>query len=125
MAERKRVAIKHVRDKAKSAYDKQALCYICGVEEELELHHFNPLTRHFELWARKKKYKIETDEQVISIRDEYIEECHDVLYIDVVTLCSKHHTNLHRLYGKSPLLGTAKAQAKWVEKQRLKTLASE
>lgn len=116
----KRLPIKHIRDKAKSAYEKKDHCFICYGVENLELHHFTPLTRLFELWCRKKKLKIETDEDVLAIRDQFIAENHEAIYDLVVTLCKIHHAKLHSVYGKSPALPTAKAQAKWVEKQRVK-----
>jgi len=46
----KRVAIKHVRDRAKSAYVKQDHCFICGSEDDLELHHTTSLTLLFDKW---------------------------------------------------------------------------
>jgi hypothetical protein len=125
MENNKRLAIKHVRDRAKAAYEKQGCCYICGSEDSLELHHWTPLTRHLEKWARLKKYNITTDAGILAVRDEYITENHNVLYIMVSTLCSAHHEKLHKIYGKSPLLGTENAQGRWIEKQRIKTLANE
>lgn len=116
----KRLPIKYVRDRAKSAYEKKSECHICGNTVELELHHFTPLTRLFEMWCAKKKYRVETDEDILAIRDEFIQENHDAIYVLVVTLCAKHHEFLHKIYGKSPAITTAGAQARWVEKQRIK-----
>lgn len=116
----KRHAVKHVRDKAKAAYEKQPECYICSTPNELELHHFYSLTLLLDSWARKKKYDISTDEGILAVRDEFISEHHDHLYNKVRTLCNKHHVALHKVYGKSPPLGTEKAQEKWVDIQKSK-----
>jgi hypothetical protein len=116
----KRVAIKWIRDGAKSAYIKLPNCYICDTTEDLELHHTHGLTNLFEKWAREKNYKIDTDEDVLAIRDEFISTHHKELYEDVYTLCNKHHQLLHKVYGKSPALITASKQGAWVENQKRK-----
>ena len=115
-----RVAIKWIRDKAKSAYIKLPYCYICNTEEELELHHTNSLTNLFEKWCKEKGYSHDTDDEVLAIRDEFIDTHHREIYEDVFTLCNKHHVALHRVYGKSPSLHTANKQVQWVEKQKAK-----
>lgn len=115
-----RIAIKWVRDKAKSAYIKQSCCHICGATEELELHHTHALTNLFEKWAKEKNYSIDTDEDVLAIREEFIDTHHKEIYEDVYTLCNKHHVALHRVYGKSPALHTASKQNLWVENQKRK-----
>ena len=115
-----RIAIKWIRDKAKSAYIKMPCCHICGATEDLELHHTNSLTNLFEKWCREKGYSTDTDEEVLAIRDEFIDTHHKEIYEDVFTLCNKHHVALHRVYGKSPPLHTANKQVSWVEKQKAK-----
>lgn len=120
MVENKRDRIKHVRDKAKAAYQKQPNCYICNCTESLELHHYSSLTQLLDLWAQQKGYVLATDEQVLNIRDEFIKEHYKQLYEQVVTLCKKHHQALHKLYGGKPLLSTATKQQRWVEKQKEK-----
>lgn len=116
----KRLAVKHVRDKAKSAYEKKDACYICGTSHELELHHFHSLTLMLERWARKKGYDISTDDGILAVREEFISEHHTELYDKVRTLCNKHHVALHKIYGKAPALGTEAAQERWVEIQKSK-----
>ena len=61
-------------------------------------------------------------EDVLAVREQFIAENYDELYHDVVTLCKKHHTELHDLFGKAPAIGSAKAQGKWVEVKRKKWL---
>lgn len=119
-ATNKRIPIKWIRDGAKSAYVKQTCCYICGSTEDLELHHTHGLTNLFEKWAREKNYKIDTDEDVLAIRQEFIDTHHKEIYVDVFTLCAKHHQALHRVYGKSPALHTASKQGLWIENQKRK-----
>lgn len=114
---RKRDPIKHVRDKAKSAYEKGTECAVCGVSEDLELHHFHSLTILFEKWAKSKGYPLETDEDVLAVRDEFIDAHKVELYDMVVTLCNQHHVKLHSVYGPKPAPTTAAKQARWIAKQ--------
>lgn len=114
----KRQPIKWIRDGAKSAYVKMPCCYICASTEELELHHTHSLTNLFEKWAKDNKLNIETDEDVLEIRDDFINTHHGEIYTDVFTLCLKHHRLLHGIYGKAPELHTAKKQASWINRQR-------
>lgn len=114
----KRIAVKHVRDKAKAAYDKQDHCCICNSSEDLELHHFNSITILLEMWATAKKYDISTDAGILEVRDQFIQEHHDELYEQVRTLCNKHHVALHRVFGKAPPINSQARQARWVDIQR-------
>lgn len=116
----KRLAVKHVRDKAKSAYEKQDHCYICGTTQDLELHHFFSLTLMLESWAKKKGYDITTDEGILAVREEFIAEHRVELYDKVRTLCNPHHVALHKVYGKAPDLGTEAKQERWVDIQKAK-----
>ena len=116
----KRDLVKYVRDKAKSRYKKQTECYICGSTEQLDFHHFYGLTELLEVWLRKKKIKITEEQQILDIREDFIEEEHDKVYDHAVTLCHSHHMRLHGIYGKRPTLITAKKQQNWVEIQRNK-----
>jgi hypothetical protein len=115
---RNRAPVKWIRDGAKSAYVKSDCCYICGSTIELELHHTHGLTNLLDAWAKKHDQPIDTDEDVLSIRDLFITAHHKELYDDVFTLCVNHHRSLHRIYGKSPALVTAAKQAVWIEKQK-------
>lgn len=115
---RKRDPIKHIRDKAKAAYIKQPYCHICGTSEALELHHTHSLTNLFEKWAKETGHIIEDDEDVIEIREEFIDQHRAEIYDDVYTLCLKHHQLLHSIYGKAPALHTAKKQSVWINNQK-------
>lgn len=118
--ENKRIAVKHVRDKAKSAYEKKGSCHVCGTTTDLELHHTHSITLLLNKWANQKGYDISTDEGILAVRDEFIEEHHKEIYEDVFTLCNMHHVKLHSIYGKAPDISSAPKQAKWIEAQRLK-----
>lgn len=119
-ADNHRIAVKWVRDRAKKAYEKKANCCICDTTSDLELHHFSSITLLLNNWAHKKGYDISTDDGILAVRDEFIEEYRKEIYEDVVTLCNKHHVALHSVYGKAPPLQSAAKQANWIRIQRSK-----
>lgn len=121
----KRLAVKHVRDKAKSAYEKKDVCHICGSTTELELHHTNSLSLLFDKWAKEMGHDISTDAGVLEVRDAFIEAHHSEIYVEVFTLCNKHHVKLHQVFGKAPALSTSQKQNRWIEKQKAKALGLE
>lgn len=114
----KRYAVKHVRDLAKSGYEKASSCYICPATEDLDFHHFHSLVILFKNWASSKGYDISTDAGVLEVRQEFIDTHHKELYEDTVTLCHTHHLLLHSIFGKAPLLSTAMKQKEWCERKR-------
>lgn len=118
----KRIPVKWIRDGAKSAYDKKGTCYICGTETDLELHHTHSITLLLEAWVAETGHDVTTDDAVLAVRDEFIQDHHKQIYEDVYTLCNRHHVALHGVYGKAPALATAKKQGEWIEKQKLKLL---
>ena len=118
----KRIPVKWVRDRAKAAYEKKSECYICGTGADLELHHLHSITVLLETWAERKGYDISTDEGILAVRDEFIEEHKVELYDKVYTLCNRHHVALHGVYGKTPQPGSEPKQARWIEIQRNKVL---
>ena len=120
MTKLKRDPIKYIRDKAKSQYPKGVECEVCGSTENLDFHHFYSLTPLFNKWCKTNKITIKTEEDVLEVRDRFIEENHDKLYDLAVTICNSLHEKLHSVYGKNPTLGTAKKQMKWIEKQKEK-----
>ena len=123
MAQLKRDKMKYIRDKAKSRYEKGSECRICGTKDNLDFHHLYTLTIVLDKWlAEKSKLLPEhyTDERVVLWRDEFIFDHEAELYEEAVTLCHHHHLQLHSIYGRNPLLHTAKKQKKWIEIQREK-----
>lgn len=124
-----RIPVKWIRDFAKAAYKKGPECEICETTENLEFHHYYSVTQLFEKWCRANKITIKTDEDVLAIREQFVNEHQDEIYVHTVTLCKAHHTDgLHKVYGKSPPLATAKKQMNWVriqkEKHEARKLAS-
>lgn len=116
----KRIAVKWIRDKAKSAYEKQSHCYICNSTEDLELHHLHSITYLLEIWAKKHGYDVSTDEGILSVRDEFISSHREQVYDLVYTLCNRHHVQLHGIYGKSPLPSSVAKQQHWIQLQQEK-----
>lgn len=114
----KRDLIKYVRDKAKAKYKKDSKCFICGINDELDFHHFFGLTELLDKWIKTNRVVIKTEEDILVQRDIFIEEHLTELYDEAVTLCHSHHLKLHSIYGKRPKLVTAEKQKRWVVKQR-------
>lgn len=120
MSNLKRLPVKYIRDFAKSAYKKDSKCYICGATENLDLHHFSGVTQLFNKWCSENDITINDVDDILAVREDFVAQHEEELYKEVVTICRTHHNKLHNLYGKSPLLTTAKKQARWVEKQKAK-----
>ena len=121
MSDLKRLEVKYIRDGAKSAYIKDSECYICGTTENLQLHHFYTVTLLWENWKRKNKITINSVDDIMELRDSFVSDYYKEMYDEVVTLCKFHHMDrLHKLYGKVPLLLTAKKQKIWCQKRREK-----
>lgn len=114
----KRIPIKHIRDKAKARYPAKVSCAICDTTEELELHHYTSLSNLLDRWQKETGIPLNTDEEVLAVRDRFIAEHDYELYTAVACLCVEHHRALHKVYGKSPLLSTATKQEQWVLKKR-------
>ena len=102
--------IKYVRDRAKSKYEKGSQCEICGSTESLDFHHYYTMTPLFNKWCKDKGFTVKTVDDILAIRDSFIEEEHDKVYNQTVTLCHEHHLKLHSVYGKDPTLTTASKQ---------------
>lgn len=121
MDELKRDEIKYIRDLSKSSYKKADCCYICGSTENLQFHHFYSLTALWNKFKKKCKITIETVQDILDYREQFKAAHHTEIYDETVTLCKYHHMErLHKIYGKSPSLATAKKQRRWVEIQREK-----
>jgi 5-methylcytosine-specific restriction endonuclease McrA len=116
----KRIPVKWVRDRAKAAYEKKTQCCVCGDTTDLELHHLHSVTILLDKWSQAKGYDISTDEGIVAVRDEFIDEHRVELYEQVYTLCNRHHVALHGVYGKAPRPGSEPKQAHWIEMQRAK-----
>jgi hypothetical protein len=125
MADLKRYAVKYVRDKVKSNYPDKGACEICSTKEELHFHHFNSLAELWNKWIKIKDLDITTAEEVMKVREDFIQEHWNELVNLGACLCKKHHELLHKVYGKNPSLATADKQARWVLKQKEKKNATQ
>ena len=120
--------IKYVRDRAKAKYNKGPHCEISETTENLDFHHYYTMTPLFNKWCKEKGYTVRNVDDILAIRDQFIEEESDKVYEQTVTLCHEHHMKLHSVYGKDPALPTAEKQKNWVriqkEKHEARKLAS-
>lgn len=114
----KRIPVKWIRDRAKSAYQKQTHCFVCNTTLDLELHHLHSITRLLEKYCVKNNIVLDTDSKVLEIRDDFIEKHYVEIYELVYTLCNTHHVKLHTIYGKSPSEASVLKQKKYLETQR-------
>ena len=93
---------------------------MCGYSVNLDFEHLFGLTEVLERFLMKHNIVVETEEDILNIRETFIETHEKELYDEAVTLCHLHHLRLHSIYGKRPKLITAMKQKRWVEKQRVK-----
>lgn len=98
----KRFPIKYIRDFIKKDYKIRDCCYICGSVEQLELHHLYSLSELFNEWCTQYRiYEITSESQMLELRVQFAQECSEKLSNEhLYTLCSKHHKQLHNLYGQ-------------------------
>ena len=113
----KRDIVKYIRHKAKNKYEKGSECYICGSDVKLDFHHFYTLSPLVHKYVKDKKL---LPENILSFREDFIQDHWAELYEHTVTLCHDHHLALHKIYGRNPSLATATKQKNWVEIQREK-----
>jgi len=114
----KRAPTKHIRDGIKAKYKKCSYCEICGVQEHLELHHYTTVSLLLKSYAEANSISIANDDDVLAMREKFYQTHSFELIEDTVTLCKAHHASLHKTYGVTPPLHTAKKQAEWVKKRR-------
>jgi hypothetical protein len=116
----KRVATKHIRDGIKSKYPEKVECAICGTKNDLEGHHYTTLSLLLKQYCMEHNIPINTDEEVLAMRDAFYEAYWFEVVEDMVCLCEEHHRLLHKTYGREPSLGTASKQKNWVIKMKHK-----
>jgi hypothetical protein len=78
------------------------------------------MTELLEKWLKENGITINTVDDIMGVRDRFIEEEHAKVYDETVTLCHTHHLKLHSIYGKKPNLTTGPKQERWVQKRRKK-----
>jgi len=120
-ADNKRLAVKWVRDGIKRRYKKAEECALCGTTDELQFHHFYSVTLLFEKWLKENNLKVDTDDDVLAVRERFSEEHKKELFDETVTLCKHdHNERLHKIYGITPPLSTAEKQKRWISIQAAK-----
>lgn len=113
--------IKYIRDLSKAAYTKDNECFICGARDDLQFHHFYSMTELWNKFKKKAKVTINNVEDILDWREAFKSAHHTEIYDETVTLCKYHHMErLHKIYGKSPSLATAKKQKNWCNIRREK-----
>jgi hypothetical protein len=110
----KRTATKHIRDGIKSNYVKGSECEICGTDQDLELHHYHTVSLMLDKYCTENGIALSTDQDALDMREEFYKAHWHELVEDMVTLCNKHHVQLHSIYGKQPSLATVSKQRNWV-----------
>lgn len=122
MKELKRFPIKYIRDYIKKDYKLRDFCFICGSKDNLELHHLLSISELFNKWCTKNNiHSIEDVDTMVSIREKFANDCSDELdHENLFTLCSKHHKQLHTIYGQTYSNHLAPKIKNWLEIQKAK-----
>lgn len=118
----KRLPVKYVRDHIKSKYKEKDLCFICGSNISIELHHLYSVSDLWHTWLQKNKLTITNEEDVLTLRVKFEEDNIELLHNDnLYSLCKPHHLKLHQVFGKSysSYVGEKKVKP-WLELQRKK-----
>ena len=76
------------------------------------------MTELLSKWLQTNKITITSADEIMNIREQFIEEYTNEIYNAATTLCKTHHIRLHSIYGKRPKLVTALKQKRWVQNQR-------
>ena len=113
---------KFVRAKAKTYYHKykQDKCWVCGSKDKLELHHVYPLAELIKDYLKDKG--IISPDNNEQLREDIFNDVGDKIFNDenLITLCKIHHTNVHRLFGKTYSGKVAEKVKNYLTKQREK-----
>ena len=120
MSQLKRFPIKYIRDYIKKDYKLKDRCYICGSEENLELHHLFSVSQLFKQWcAENKVTEIDTVEKITSLREIFAVDCKESLdHHNLYTLCKTHHQRLHNIYGQNYSNHLVPKIKNWLEIQK-------
>lgn len=114
-----RLPVKWLRDGIKSKYKVREPCFICGSDQNIELHHIYSISEVWNVWIRSKKIRITCDQDVIDNRAQFEIDNADLLSNDnLYSLCKPHHQKLHQLYGKSYSNYMGDKVRSWIHKQR-------
>lgn len=114
-----RLPVKWLRDGIKSKYKDREPCFICGAQENIELHHIYSISDLWNLWIRKNGIKISSDADVLDNRAQFELDNEEYLSNEnLYSLCKSHHQRLHQIYGKSYSMYMGNKVREWIHKQR-------
>lgn len=116
-----RLPVKWVRDGIKNKYKEKEPCYICGSEDNIELHHLYSVSELWHTWLAKNKVEINTDADVLANRGPFEQD--NLEFLDnsnLFSLCKPHHVKLHSIYGKSYSNYMGNKVRSWLDKQKAK-----
>ncbi len=122
MSDLKRFPIKYIRDYIKKDYKTREDCYICSSKTKLELHHLYSVSELFSKWCDKNSIKeVVSVEKIKELRVIFAKDCeNDLSHKNLFTLCSKHHKQLHSIYGQTYSNHLAPKIKNWLDIQRTK-----
>lgn len=113
---------KFVRAKAKTQYHKfkKDECWVCGSSKDLELHHVYPLAELIHDYLDEKGIINPPNDE--ALREQIFTDLGEKIFNEenLLTLCKLHHTNIHRLFGKTYSGKVAVKVQKFLMKQREK-----
>jgi hypothetical protein len=86
----------------------------------LDLHHLYSVSELFNTWCDKQGIRsVDTEEQIKELRVLFVSANTEALSNDnLYTLCKKHHTQLHNLYGQRYSNSMGLKVKNWIELQR-------
>lgn len=118
----KREPVKTIRDYIKKDYKARDCCYVCGVTENLEIHHLYSVSELFSIWCIKNSITtLTSDEQVRELRVPFAQDmANELSHDNLFTLCGKHHKHLHNVYGQTYSNHLVPKIKKWLELQKEK-----
>jgi len=124
MTELKRLPLKYIRDSIKSAYKIKDVCYICGTNKDLELHHLHGLSQLWNEWCNENNIiisNIVTVKEMNELRGRFSKDCEESLsHKYLFSLCKVHHLKLHTIYGQHYHNGLTPKILNWLERMKEK-----
>jgi len=115
---------KFVRAKAKTIFHKlkKDKCWVCGSDKDLELHHIIPFSTLIHEYLKENDIDEKTLANNPELRDVILNHYKKEFFSEeyLLTLCKVHHTNLHRLFGKTYGVKLAEKTKQYLQKQKEK-----
>ena len=112
--------VKFIRAKAKTNYHKckKEVCWVCGSNLNLELHHNKPLASIVKEYLKQHNLKNPSNDNYL--REQIIESCSREIYgtDNLITLCRQHHKALHNLFGRAYNIKVSEKVKNYLRKQK-------